>query len=286
MSGLTSILVHVDEGAYCPNRLAAAAALAQRHRARLTGIYIVPPLYIPAYTPGDVSPALIDTMEAQRKAAQEKAAAHFAALRRELPDAAWRPIDAEAVGVTSDITPVLASEARGTDLTMVGQIGPGEDPSDAPGAVPEQLVMRAGRPILVIPYAGRFQTIGERAVVAWTDTREAARALADALPLLAQAKTVTVLQVGEGRDQAEPARAKLAGVVEHLQRHGIKADADYLPAGKGATTGNVLLSRVADLSADLLVMGAYGHSRWREIVLGGVTREILSSMTAPVLMSH
>lgn len=286
MAELTTILVHVDETGHCPARLAAAGALARAHKAELVAVYVAPPLFVPAMMPGDVSPGLIEVLEAQRKNAQAKAEAFFAEFKRGMPEAVWRLVDVEAYGMGSDIVPALASEARRADLIVVGQAGLGEEDSNAPGLVPEELVMQAGRPILVMPYAGRFPTIGERAIVAWRDTRESARATADAMPLLRQAKSVTVLQIGDKGDDAGAGRTALAGVVRYLERHGVKAVADYVPGGDAVTPGDILLSRAADLNADLLVMGAYGHSRFRELVLGGVTREILSSMTAPVLLSH
>jgi len=286
MADLTTILVHVDETAHCPGRLAIAAALARKHNAELTAIYVLPPLFVPAMMGGEVSPSLIEVLEAQRKAGLAKAEVHFAGLKRDMPAAVWRVVDVEGTGISGDIVPALASEARRADLTVVGQAGPGEDDSNAPGLIPEELVMRTGRPVLVVPYAGRFPTVGERAILAWRDTRESARAMADALPLLKQAKSVSVLAVGDSGEDVGIARAALAGVVRHLERHGVKAAADYVPGNDEATPGDILLSRAADLNADLIVMGAYGHSRFRELVLGGVTREILSSMTVPVLLSH
>lgn len=286
MSELKTILVHVDDAGHCPNRLAFAAALAKAHGAQLIGVHVVAPLFIPAFMPGDASPGLIEVIETQRKSAQAKAELHFASLKRELPSAIWRMVDADAAGPSSNIIPALATEARRADLVVVGQAGPGEEDTKTPGLVPEELVMRAARPVLVVPYAGRFATVGERAIVAWTDTRESARAIADALPLLKRAKSVTVMQIGEkGADQAQ-GRAALGGVTDYLERHGVKAAAEFVPGGGGVTPADLLLSRSADLAADLLVMGGYGHSRFRELVLGGVTRDILSSMTMPVLLSH
>ena len=286
MSELKTILVHVDEAGHCPNRLALAAALANAHGAALVGVHVVPPLFIPAYMPGDASPGLIEVIETQRNAAQAKAEAYFAGMQRELPSAVWRVVEADAAGPSSNIIPALASEVRQADLAVVGQAGPGEEDTETPGLVPEELVMRAGRPVLVVPYAGHFSSVGARAIVAWTDTRESARALADALPLIKRAKSVTVMRIGERGADPDAGRVALGGVVNYLDRHGVKAAAEFVPGGKDVTPADLLLSRSADLAADLLVMGAYGHSRFRELVLGGATREILSSMTLPVLLSH
>ena len=140
-------------------------------------------------------------------------------------------------------------------------------------------------PVLVVPYAGRYETVGRRVLIGWSATREAARAVSDAMPLLAAAEIVTVLTIDarEGTD----AHGELPGadISLHLARHGVKAEIERTVSA-GIPAGDVLLSRAADLGADLLVIGAYGHSRVRELLLGGVTRSILQSMTLPVLMSH
>jgi nucleotide-binding universal stress UspA family protein len=147
------------------------------------------------------------------------------------------------------------------------------------------VTLASGRPILVVPYAGRFETVGRCVLIAWNVSREAARAVADAMPLLAAADVVTVLAVdpppGPGGDGDLPG----ADIALHLGRHGVEAQIERTVSAD-VPIGEVLLSRAADLGADLLVMGAYGHSRTRELLLGGATRSILASMTIPVLMSH
>ena len=139
--------------------------------------------------------------------------------------------------------------------------------------------------MLILPYVGNFATIGERALIAWDETREATRAVNDALPLLARAKTVTVITVFTQQSEFERAHVGLRRVVHHLERHGIPARAEEAIRGDLAIS-DVLLSRAADLGADLIVAGAYHHSQLREALLGGVSRELLQHMTVPVLMSH
>ena len=136
----------------------------------------------------------------------------------------------------------------------------------------------------MVPYAGSFSKVGEHVLVAWDASREATRALTDALPLLKRARRVTVMAVNPEkahRHGAEPG----ADIALFLARHGVKVEATAQSSG-GLDVGNFLLSRIADLDVDLLVMGAYGHARLRELMLGGVTQTILSSMTVPVLFSH
>ena len=132
----------------------------------------------------------------------------------------------------------------------------------------------------------RGQTPGKRVLVAWDSSREAARAVNDSLPLLARADAVHVVSINpRGHKPGELDRLPGADICLQLARHGVKAEAQHLVA-TDIEVGDLLLSRAADMGADLLVMGAYGHSRWREIVLGGATRQILGEMTVPVIMSH
>ena len=145
--------------------------------------------------------------------------------------------------------------------------------------------MIAGRPVLVVPYAGAFETVGKRALIAWDGTREANRALNDALPLLADAEAVSVVFVGSRERDLEQHRAALERAVRHLHQHGIEADLEETLRGDLAVS-DILLSRAADLAADVIVAGGYHHSQLREALLGGVSRELLDHMTVPVLMSH
>jgi nucleotide-binding universal stress UspA family protein len=150
---------------------------------------------------------------------------------------------------------------------------------------PEQVTLASGRPILVVPYAGNFPNLGRRVVIGWNASREAARAVNDAMPLLTAAEIVSILTIDprEGpRAHGELPGADISlrfGAPRRQGRNRATVSAD-LPVGEA------LLSRAGDLGADLLVMGAYGHSRARELLLGGATRSLLRSMTLPVLMSH
>ena len=179
----------------------------------------------------------------------------------------------------------LAINARYTDLIVMGQVD--AETADGPEArdFPDHAILASGRPTLLIPYAGSYANFGEHAVVAWSATRESTRAVTDALPLLARAKKVTVI-VGDGVPSGRGhGQTPGADIALYLARHGLKVEVSQ-ESTAGIDVGALLLSRIADLGADLLVMGGYGHSRLRELVLGGVTRTILREMTVPVLMSH
>jgi len=177
----------------------------------------------------------------------------------------------------------LIELAKSVDMTIMGQRAPRAD--GAARLRPDDVVIAAGRPVLVVPYAGNFETVGKRILVAWDGTREANRALNDALPLLEESQSATVMFVGANERELEqhlPAVQRIAG---HLQRHGVNAVPEETMRG-GLAVSDILLSRAADLAADLIVAGGYHHSQLREALIGGVSRELLQHMTVPVLMSH
>ena len=136
-----------------------------------------------------------------------------------------------------------------------------------------------------MPYAGRFDTVGSHVLVAWNATREAARAVNDAMPILQKAEKVTVLSVNPPSEEAGGPAWPAADIALHLARHGVTAEASSTVSLE-IDVGNAILSRAADFGSDLIVMGGYGHSRQREFILGGVTRTLLQHMTVPVIMAH
>jgi nucleotide-binding universal stress UspA family protein len=185
----------------------------------------------------------------------------------------------------ADVARVVALHARHADMTVLGQPDP-----DAPGGslsmdIVERLLLDAGVPVLLIPYAGTFETIGSHAMLAWNGSRESARAVCDSLPFLEKGAEIAVLQVNP--PSRKPADRDVAGadISVHLAGHGLKAVAAHVVA-EDMKVGDMILSRAADAGADMIVIGAYGQSRLREMVLGGATRYILQHMIVPVLMSH
>jgi nucleotide-binding universal stress UspA family protein len=170
--------------------------------------------------------------------------------------------------------------ARRFDLVVVPQAQREHGASEQ--LIVEGALFESGRPIIVVPYIQKDGLKLDRVLACWDGGRVAARAIADAMPLLERAKAVDVLIVAEERKRDEVTGANM---IEHLTRHGITAQVKRTVKGD-VTIEAAILDYAADSSADLLVMGGYGHSRLREFMLGGVTRSILSSMTVPVLMSH
>ncbi|HKT20352.1 MAG TPA: universal stress protein [Stellaceae bacterium] len=281
---LKDLLVSIDASEAVRARIDFAIALARKHEARLTGLFVldlVPTIEEMARGYGDQY-EFLTSYAALRKRALEDAArleAEFRErLRREDVAGEWRFLE-------SLPAETAALHARYADLAIVGQVDPERPNAVNAARLPEEVLFGSGRPALIVPYAGRFAGDCGRILVGWTATREAARALNDALPLLERAKKVVVLTVNPQRgDEVEPG-IPAADIAHHLAQHGVTAEAATIVVDK-ISTGDALLNYASDFGADLIVMGAYGHSRTREFVLGGMTRQILRQMTVPVLMSH
>lgn len=277
---LKDILVHVDDGRACAARLDAAMALAAAHGAHLTGLYVLHHPVLPNYIQTQIPESVL---EAQMQHVEEAAAAARRAFEAKARlagiNAAWQSEAGATVGV-------LALHGRYADIVIAGQRDAAGSEGSGDPAMPEQLILSVGRPVLVLPATGAFRTIGERILVAWDASRLATRAVNDALPLLAKAREVIVVAINPktGEDAAH-GEIPSADICLHLARHGIRAEAQHYYADD-ISAGDLLLSRAVDEGIDLIVCGAYGHARWREIVLGSVTRHLLAHMTVPVLMSH
>ena len=275
-----TLLVHVDDSDRCMQRVEAASRIARQFDACLVGAYLVP---TPEMTP-TVSALLPDTIVQQRLAdsgdAQQRAEANFRAVATGTGLAAieWR-------APAGDPAHAITAHARGADLAVIGQPDPAA--ADAPfvAGLANAAILGSGRPVLVIPYVGAPGSIGDTVLIALDRSRESARAVADALPLLARARKVIVLSITAAAEETLGDTQARTQVVSHLRGHGIDAEVHHLDLPDMAI-GELLLSQAADFGADLIVMGAYGHARFQELVLGGVTRTMLEAMTVPVLMSH
>jgi nucleotide-binding universal stress UspA family protein len=272
---IKSILVHIDDRKTSTARLELALKLADRCKAHLAGLHVVAPVYVPPYMAAELGSEIFET---QKRVGDEMAAAAEALFKK-----AAQKVDIESEWRRDEGYPgeVVAMHARYADITVVGQ----NEPEGGANDIAETVMMDSGRPTLVVPYAGRFERLGERVLIAWNASREAARAVKDSLPLLAQARSVTVMAVNPKSGPTAHGDVPGADISLYLARHGVKAEATQVFADD-IDVGDMLLSRASDLGSDLLVMGAYGRSRLSELVLGGATRQILSEMTIPVLMSH
>jgi len=274
-----TILTHLSDSRRAEALLEPAIALATQFSAHLIGLHVSPTVPTPAIAMPYASKVLAQILAEER--ANSDAIAETVAYMT-----AGRPIVADwqlpKVAATS-IAPTVIERARAVDLVVASQTDPTWDLSGV-FDFPERLALESGRPVLVVPYVGRYPTVGRSVVIAWKASRESARAVFDALPLLKAADDVHILEVRETSEPGQTLTADTA-IAAALARHGVKPIIHSTTAS-GLSAGDEILSRISDLGADLLVMGAYGHSRMRELVFGGVTRHIGQHMTVPTLLSH
>ncbi|HYL90743.1 MAG TPA: universal stress protein [Burkholderiales bacterium] len=274
-----TIVVHLDAAARRAERLEIACTLAAGFDAHLVGLFALASLPVPFAFGGNAGTVLASEQSWREKAAAEAQHEFERVVARHGVKAEWRDAPEDAVAA-------VRLSARYADLVVVGQDDGEASLREARIAerFAEEVVLTAGRPVLLVPYVGHFSTIGARVLVAWNAGQDAARALSDALPLLQRARSVEVVAFDPEPSATGHGPRPGAGIALYLARHGVQATAAQQHAS--IDVGNQILSRAADSDADLIVMGAYGHSRARELVLGGATRTVLESMTVPVLMSH
>jgi nucleotide-binding universal stress UspA family protein len=274
-----TILVHIDAGKRCPARVEVAIRLARQNDAHLIGLNALTLVELPGYVMAEAGGASIVEIRKRYAVEQEaraKAAFSKALSAAGLTTAEWRSTEWDALDA-------VTVHGRYADLIVLGQPW-SEDSSGVGGGFAEQVMLEAGRPVLLVPYRGsNFATIGKRILIAWNASREASRAVTDAISFLRQAESVQVVVINPkaGEHGAMPG----SDIALHLARHGVNIEV-FVDKEHQQDVGNEILSRAADFGADLIVMGAYGHSRFREMVMGGASRVVIDSMTMPVLLSH
>lgn len=277
MSALGTILVHVDAGPHVAARLSAARELAARHEARVLALYSVLPAFIEVPFAMEAAGAALDALRQLDDERLHRARTLVEQVRAlPGPQVEW----AEADG-TAPLNGFL-QQAFYADLLVLGQRTPEPYTSGVATDFVASAVLGSGRPALVLPHVGVPPRIGGNVMVAWKETPQAVHAMIAALPLLQRADTVNVVTWHDADDVPQGP----LGVRPFLAAHGIEARLHHFGREPVASTGEAILSQAADLGADLIVMGCYGHSRARELVLGGATRTILNSMTVPVLIAH
>lgn len=266
------IIVHLDSCPRTEARLEVAANLARQCGARLVGLFGQTEDSPPVMASRDRAGRLGELAAKTRRLFEDRV--QLAGV-----NSAWRDVS----GWNQDrlIDDVVAA-CRLADLVVMGQFDPAQAAGTLPEELNEQVVLNSGRPVLLIPAVGDYTRWGRSVVVAWNGSREAARALADAMPILEQAESVMVLGV---RPAGTPDTLGEEAVVDHLGCHGIKAEWESLPISD-ISVMDAILSRASDLGADLLVMGAHGHYGFPATRRGGNTRYVLRHMPMPVLMSH
>lgn len=269
-----TILVHMNDARRVVSALSHAVQIARVFDARLIGLYVYP---------------AGEGVERAAADARNEEAERLGAIFRDLTEkerfiAEWRALPFEG----TDPAKLVVARARAADLIVANQPDPEWERSrllDFPG----RLAIESGRPLIVVPKAHRAPALPKTAIVAWNQSREAARALFDALPLLKGAQKVELLTIREATERTllQPGEDVLpvSAIAEALARHAVKPTIANLKAD-GDSVGAQICARTLAEGADLLVMGAYGHTRLRELVFGGVTRHVLAHAPVPVLLSH
>jgi nucleotide-binding universal stress UspA family protein len=255
-----------------------AVSVADTFGAHVVGIAFVFDPIVPISGTGYIPAEVIDTQLADNQSAAKAAVDRFAAsASRAGVSAEPLTLSASAAGAGDQ----FGRLARRFDLAIVGQAEP--ETSAVEELIAESTLFQSGRPMIVVPYIQKAPLKLDRVMVCWDGGRQAARAIADAMPILEKAGKVEIVIVANERGKRDEIEG--ADMGQHLARHGLKVDVKRISSGN-IDVADALLSHVADSGTDFIVMGGYGHSRLREFVLGGVTHSILRSMTAPVLLSH
>lgn len=276
--GYKTVLTHFDSTERAGRRLELAARIAQAHEAHLVAVYsIMSALYSEPFVADGGAFVAQELLRFQEK----KDAAAREAFDRIAPSID-RPVEWRAE--SGDPATVVNEHARYADLVVLGQF----DDDAANDVTPDfigRVIMGSGRPVLVVPYTGEFPTLGKRTMLAWNASREAARAVSSAMPLLRAADEVQVTTFNARSGRGGHGDVPGADIATYLARHGVRATVSG-STSREVDIGNQILSRANDFNADLIVMGGYGHSRAFEFVMGGATRTLLESMTVPVLFAH
>ncbi|OWY30537.1 universal stress protein [Herbaspirillum robiniae] len=270
-----SILVHVDQSRHAAQRIRIAAEIARAQHAHLIGSAMTGISSFIQMEGAAFVATHIDGFRDRALAALEV----FDGISRSVGVLSY-----EKRFIDDDVEGGLALQARYADLVVLSQSDLDEPDSSFIVDLPEYVMLNAPRPVLVVPSAGDFSEVGKNALIAWDGSMEATRAVTAALPLLRAADNVTVAIFNADRRQGTHGEQPGADIALYLARHGVKVE--VAQERTHIDIGNALLSLAADRGSDLLVMGGYGHTRFREVLLGGVTLTVLKTMTLPVLMAH
>jgi nucleotide-binding universal stress UspA family protein len=276
--GYKTIVVSLNDVDRAEVVLNAATLIATRQEAHLIGLYVIPAVQVYPAIAMQITPEIMDS---QRQFYEDRAS-EVKALFDKVTSAAgisaeWHQMDSQG----SIIADAVIAYARNVDLVVAGQVDPDGEAMVEVDMI-ERLLLESGRPVLVIPSAGKFDEIGQEVTVAWNAKREASRAVFDALPLLKQSKKTTILCVNPDEDEDGIAGTEIATT---LARHGVNVEVQRSVV-RDISVGDEILARISDSGSDLVVMGGYGKSRMREFLFGGASRDILHHMTVPVLISH
>jgi nucleotide-binding universal stress UspA family protein len=277
---IKTILVYLPSEKNVAAILEPALKIASERNAHVIGLHLTADLPVYGEFPAEVSE---DVMARLQKAGKDATAGAKRAFDEAVQNAPvtheWRCFTA-SYAAGNDL---IAQNGRAADLIVCGK--PSDEAPDAWNDFSETAIMCSGRPVLIVPGGKPQKTVGEHVIIAWNDTREAARAVFDSLDLIKGATTVRAVTLIEKESQREAAEALGADLIASLARHGVAASLDVSHAGN-ASAGEAILAKLLEEGCDLLIMGGYSHSRFREMIFGGVSRNILRDTFVPTLVSH
>lgn len=266
--GIKVILVHLDNSAASESRLDVAIAYASKHGALLRGLYLITHFFYEPHTQGKMT----DSQKAEEMFAAKTSKA---GIKTE-----WLFQDCSVLG--SNVSDIITCHAYFSDLIVLGQVDLTSPVINIPTDLVERVILACGRPVLIVPYSGTFQTAGDRIMIAWKVGRESIRAVNDSLPHMQKAKSVVVVEVVTTNEDTD---ASLEAVKHFLMNHDIKIVIDLINSGS-FPIGDTLLNNACEKKIDLLVMGAFTPNRRGKLEMNHVARHVLKHLTVPVLMSH
>jgi len=275
-----NILIHLDHSSGCRNRLEAAFDLARNFDAQITGLFVVPDYVVPSYVEAQIS---VDVITEVTEKALARARDHLGDYQKLAEEAG---VSMEGHVLEGQLIPILREHSKYSDLLVLGQDQP-EDLDNASYGLADSLLFEGACACMVVPHSGKLRPLGKNVLLTWNASRESARALREAMPLLARAETVVMLssEPDDGDSSMARGHPHAQELARLLESHGIQAISSGISDPDMSTT-DAIIGQAAEMNADLIVMGAYGHARLREIILGGVTRDLLKQAPVPLLLAH
>jgi len=277
-----TILLHLNDERRVGHLIKTALTLSRSGGVHVIGLYVMPSAIPPPDLVGLFATTLMEDQLSSYREQEHRIKLVFDAKIKGATDITheWRTDDSS---FDADVADAVINHARTADLIIVSQAGQNPWIDD----VPERVALESGRPVLVVPQEGDFDEIGKDVTIAWKPTKEATRAVFDALPILKDARRVRILTVTESGGSSPDGSNRTSGdeLASSLLRHGILAETETV-AQDDLSIANRLLVHTRRTYQDLIVMGVYGHSRFREFILGGVSRDVLQNTTVPVLLAH
>lgn len=273
---IKTILVHLADDEEHLKRLEVALMLAREQKAHVTALFITTPIGMPAQITGrGASAAYLSEATAQAKAKAEALEEEFKMnCERSNVEFSW-------IITEGDHLDLLARHAHAADLVIASQPTYESFEDRLRMRLPEELALHSGLPVLILPQDSEIKSIGKRVLVAWKDTRETVRAIRDNISILIDAEKVFVLTVAPDTGDA----LSLHEVADYIARHGVNVETQHI-ANYEHSIGETILDAADSCEADLIVLGAHGHSRLRELIMGSVTDHVVKNTEVPVVISH